>query len=315
MRLILIKIASIILILLLIDKLFGFFFYNYVFKKTLSGELSGGSLHYLIEKKKNVDFIIFGSSRAKHQIDPELISNLNGQGYNAGINGVGGVIYASVMMEIVLKAGSKPKVLILQLDSKHFLKSNENKPMKEINALYPFLSQSLFLRQYVEHSGWREKVLSNSDIYRYNSKAYISIVNYFKRNRIKDNNGFIPLEGNLDTLKLVKPVNNQINPEDFYDLKLKALKNVINTCKENNIKLYIVFPPEFIESINDKDFYNNKLKVFIYKESNSVRVIDMSNIKNLKGLSGPENWKDEDHFNGVGASKFSKSLNDSLAIY
>ncbi len=314
MRSILVKTISIIFILIVIDKVFGFFFDNYIFKKTISGE-RGGSLNYLLQRQKKIDYVIFGSSRAKHQINPEVLSNIDGKGFNAGINGLGGPIYCSVAMELILKAGIKPKALIFQLDSKHFLKSHIHEPIKEISILYPFLSESVFLREYVEQSGWKEKVLSNSDIYKFNSKFYYLFFNYLKRNQVKDNNGFVPLIGYLDTSMIVKSVPREPMLEDFSDIRLKALENIINICHNNNIALYIVLPPNFREITNDEGFYNNKLKTFIYKKSRVVRIIDMSDIKAFNDLRNPENWKDEGHLNEAGANKFSHYLNDSLSVH
>ncbi|MFD0878348.1 hypothetical protein ACFQ1A_29555, partial [Massilia pinisoli] len=63
MRAILLKVITIVIILIVIDKGFGALFNNFIFKKTISGE-RGGSLNYLLERKKNIDFVILGSSRA-----------------------------------------------------------------------------------------------------------------------------------------------------------------------------------------------------------------------------------------------------------
>ncbi|GAB3508406.1 hypothetical protein [Emticicia fontis] len=311
MRAILLKVITIVIILIVIDKGFGALFNNFIFKKTISGE-RGGSLNYLLERKKNIDFVILGSSRAKHHINPDSLFNINGEGFNAGINGAGGVIYCSVALEVILKRGINLKTVILQLDSRQFIESNNC--VKEMSAIYPFLSESSFLRDYVEQSGWKEKILSNSDFYKFNSKYYFLIFNFFNRNKVKDDNGFSPLGGSLDTSKIINLPLKKIKYESFSDIRLEALKNIISICKKNVIKLYIVLPPNFKELNNEESFYNNILKSSIYQKANFVRVIDMSNIKSFNDLRSPENWKDGGHLNEIGANKFSSYLNDSLLI-
>ena len=94
-----------ILFLIVIDFLFGYFFKKIVFDKTISGE-GGGNLNFLLQRKKKSDYFIFGTSRAVHHINPDFLTSLNGSGYNAGVNGVGSVVYNAAMLDIILRAGS-----------------------------------------------------------------------------------------------------------------------------------------------------------------------------------------------------------------
>ncbi|HMI79570.1 MAG TPA: hypothetical protein VK484_12305, partial [Ferruginibacter sp.] len=71
MKKILLYITIIAINLVVADRIFYYFFTNYVFAKTLSGD-TGGAINYSLQKKENVDCIILGSSRAKYLIDPAL---------------------------------------------------------------------------------------------------------------------------------------------------------------------------------------------------------------------------------------------------
>jgi hypothetical protein len=306
MRKILLSLMIFIAAFSITDRVFSYIFSNQIFSKTLSGE-SGGSLNYLLKRKSNVDFLILGSSRAKHQIDPALLTDVyNGNGYNAGINGVGTIVYNSVLLDILITNEVIPKVVILQTDKYQFGDSGE-KIGNEIVPLYPFLGQSTLLNSYLSHAE-RFKLLIHA--YRYNGKFLNILFNYFKRNSVADNTGYVGLNGEMNPANLLQsaPAINQ--KFAISDVKIKALRSIVTLCNQNNIKLIVVFPPVYNNVSFDREG-NNRLFAALNQEGVS-NLIDFANINDIPMLKPASFWKDVDHLNKNGAAIFSQKLNQTI---
>ena len=308
MKKILIFIACFFLLIFLLDRSINFVFEKYIFSKTFSGE-SGGNTNYLVKKKKDVKFIILGSSRAKNMINPAFITAFNTEGYNAGINGVGGILYMNALVDLILHNNTKPDYIVLQTDERDYRYKKVNSYNAQITPLYPYLNDSKVLQQYAASLGYQEKLKLQFKLYRYNGKFYNIITNYLKKDKNKEKDGYTPLKGtmnkeiDIDTVE----IETRLDP-----LKLAALDNIINVCKENKIKLFIVFPPSYQNGLYKEKNLNNLINVI--SSRHDVDVINMANVNNLKDLQENINWKDDAHLNYIGSDKFSQYLNDSIKI-
>lgn len=300
---ILITLSIFIALFLLTDRVFVYLFEKNIFSKTLSGE-SGGSINYLINKKHDSDFIILGTSRAKHQLDPALfVKRYKGNGYNVGVNGVGEIVYNSILLDILTKNNIHPKQVILQTDVYQFAE-NEN-IAHEVVPLYPFIKQSTLFNKYID---FKEKIKLYIHSYRYNGKLLNLVFNYFKRNTVVDNNGYIPLYNKLDPTRVtVKSVQKRTK---LSQAKLAAVQDIINTCNSNNIQLTVILPP-FYNNIgyNKEDVTNliNTLHKMGIKE-----VINLADCNSIPALKSAELWKDVTHLNNDGAQLLSEAINDRL---
>jgi hypothetical protein len=283
-------------------------FEKFIFNKTYSGE-SGGNLNYLFQKKKNISFLIAGSSRAKNMINPDSLKVLSGEGYNAGVNGVGGVLYMNALFELLLKKNIKPHYIILQTDVRDFSIKRTNGNRAEITRLYPFIDDSKILQQYSQHLGFEETLKLKLKLYRFNGKFYNIIINRFKNNGINYSNGFNALVGKM-TLMNENETIDELN--HFDSLKINALNNIINICEVNKIKLFIVFPPRY-KNVDEEEMHLSDLCSRL-KYKNECYIVDMIDINKYPDLQDQSNWKDEAHLNGFGANKFTAHLNDSIQI-
>lgn len=312
MQKILIKIFIILVAILVIDRSFTYFFKKKIFEKTISGE-GGGSINYIIEKKNNIDFLVMGSSRAKYQINPALLTNVyNGNGYNAGINGVGGIIYNSMLLHILINKGVTPKAIILQTDIFFFREVKNESLSFEISALYPFIGEVPALKSFVDHNaGFAENTLLLLHSYRFNGNMLSILFNYLKHRSVADNNGFESLQGTIvpNQFDIINRVNKKY---EYSTIKLNALAEIIETCKKNNIMLYVVFAPYF--KTTDVLQEENKVLTKILREHGNNKLLDFSDIYKIPSLQSSSLWKDENHLNSTGAGLFSKMLNDSLPV-
>ena len=302
------NIFLLVFVIIVIDISFGFFFKRYLFDKTISGE-SGGSLNFLLNKKQDVEYLVFGTSRAKHHIDPSLLTNLTGIGYNAGINGVGGIIYNTVLLDLCIQRNVKPKKIVLQLDVINFCEEPKNYNSSLI-FLYPYYNESKMLRQYVQRDGFKESFLAHSNLYRFNGKALNILFNYTKRNSIADNNGFVPLVEIMDTSGQ-NEIKTNYDPLKFESINFKALADFYSLCKKNSIKLYFVFTPSCKNCMFSPQL-DRQFSSYVVANMPDVTMINLSDIKTCIELSGFENWKDMTHLNQTGSAKFSQILNDQI---
>jgi len=311
MKKILIFISCFFLIIFLLDRSINFVFEKYIFSKTFSGE-SGGNTNYLFQKKKDAKFIILGSSRAKNMINTSLLTSFNCEGYNAGINGVGGILYMNALVDLMIHKKIIPEYIVLQTDERDYRYKKINTYHTQITPLYPYLDDSKILQDYALSLGYEEKLKLQFKLYRYNGKFYNIITNYLKKGKVKEPDGYSPLKG-------VMKKENEINESEevdmdlqFDSLKLDALKTIINVCKENKIKLFIVFPPSYKNGWY-KEQQVNKLIDLISQQS-QVEIINMADVHKFQDLQDNSNWKDGAHLNSTGTDKFTRYLNDSIKI-
>ncbi len=309
MKRILRNLVIIVLAVTAIDIAFGYFFKQVIFEKTVAGE-SGGNINYLLKNKKNADYVIFGTSRAIHHLDPDLLSSLPPHGYNAGINGVGSVIYNTALLDICLQHQMHPEAIILQLDALSFTTEipDFNSSLK---YLYPFYSDSKIMKDYVKKDGIKESLLVQSNLYTYNGKVLNILYNFFKRKAVVDHNGYEPLNQMIDTSIQSEPVSQDI-VLNMSSKNFVALQDFCTMCQSHSIKLIIVMPPYFRNRLYNATL-DRAFEKYLKEKCPRAYTVNLSNIDHCKDLQGYENWKDVAHLNSRGAAIFTKYVNDRLA--
>lgn len=299
-------------VLIITDRVLIYFFTKFIYANTISGE-GTGSVNYLLQKKKNIDFIILGNSRAKHQINPALLTNLyNGNGFNAGINGVGGIVYNNILLHLLLSKGLKPKTILLEADAYPYYTTKDEIVADELIPLYPFINESEVLRKYIkENTGYEEKFKLLFHSYRYNGMFFRVLFNYIRQQSVTDNNGFEGLLGTFDTTGFKVP-GDLSNPQLYSQLKLNTLVDIVQTCKANNIKLAVVFAPSYKNSLTLKK--GNDMMIELLRKNGVTAVYDFSAIETIPELYSNNLWRNATHLNKDGAVIFSQKLNAAMAV-
>jgi len=313
MRSILIKISLIITLLFIIDRSFYYFFKNKIFNNILSGQ-TGGYLNYLVKYKKNTDFLILGTSKAAKQINPAILFDGKLKGYNAGIQGIGEIIYNDILLDIAIKAGVKPKIILLQVDLFWFQNIKINN--KELIALYPFINCSERLKYYININTYEEKLKLIFKSYRFNGKVLNVIKNYLSPPDLSNDNGFHPSPhktvDSMNTVLSSKSVILNKTNLTIDTLRMNAVKNIINNCNNNHIKLIIFQTPSY-NNLLFNQFYNSTLRTEMETKLN-IPFIDFSNLPKPNSLQSPSLWRDAYHLNVNGAVILSNMLNDSIKL-
>jgi hypothetical protein len=309
MKKIIIHLVIFITAIMLVDRMGAYLFTRFIFSNTMSGD-SGGGVNYLLQKKKNIDFVILGSSRARHHIDPSLLTNVyNGNGYNAGIDGTGGIAYNAMLLHLMIEHNNHPKLVIIQIDPYPYFADGDENITNELLPLYPFLNNSKSLSEFIyEQIDYSKKFKLFFHSYRYNGKFLRVLYNYNKRNAVENNNGFEALNGTIDSTSFKKQTT--LNSNRYASIKLKALLDIIQTSKKNNITLAVVFPPTYNNNAFNKpvtDYITSLLK------QNGVKnIFDFADIEKIPALEHASLWKDAGHLNKNGAAIFSARLNDTM---
>jgi hypothetical protein len=298
------KIFIVIILLIIIDKIFSFFFTEYIFKQTISGE-SGGTLNYVINKKNNLDFLIIGPSRAKHGIDPTILTSLGTNGYNLGINGTT-VLNSLLILDILIKNNVKPKTLIVSADLSDYASDSTQLTLDQIKRVYPYDTD--LIREYVGRIGVKEQMKYFFSLYRFNRKILNIAYNFTKKDSVRDSTGYVGLPTIVDRPDL------KILSKDFIyngdGTNAEAMRRVQEICNKNNITLLVVFSPSY-----QNVFYNKKQQKIMlddFGKNNIINIIDLSDISTMPDLAKEQNWRDSIHFNDVGSQKFSVILNKEI---
>jgi hypothetical protein len=164
---------------------------------------------------------------------------------------------------------------------------------------------------YVTKLGAIEKYKAMLNLYKYNGKFFNIVFNYLRRNKIKPDNGFAPLNKILDASLNTKTYQTPYY-KGFSQLKIAALKNIAEQCSKNGISLYVVFAPYYNNGYFNKietDALLNQLSFLDKKQ-----LINIADINTVPLLKASNYWKDDRHLNKDGALLFSTLLNDSLLL-
>lgn len=291
MKKFLLKIVLFFAILLALDRLSGYVF-SYLSDNSKGGYT--GHYHYLVDKT-NEDILIFGSSRAIHHYNPKIITDSLGMTcYNCGQNGNGIVLFYGWWK--MISERYHPKMIIYDVTTDFdLLKGEDNHKylgwLKEAYDRHGI--KDIFLK--VDPS---EQYKMLSQMYRYNSKWHQIVADYIHPLYIVNDNGFFPLEGNIDPMKVRKNIN--IYSDYQYDnLKIELMKRFVEELGETQI-VFVVSPT--IYGQNEKRLKPIKK---ICQEYN-IPLYDYSN--KSKYVHNAYYFKDGSHLNAVGADEFTKDF-------
>ncbi len=257
---------------------------------------------YVIDST-DADILIFGSSHANYSYDPEIFEEeLPHTCYNAGRAGCF-TLYNYAVFKMVI-GRYKPKLIIFEINPATLEYSLIE--YDRLSLLLPYYKEHPELKSIIGLRGPLERVKFISSIYPYNSFIIQIIAGNRKhiKGGDKDYKGYVPhnevmTHREIDTLI--------ISTGNIDGNKINALKDIISTCKQEEIDLVFVYSPVW-RIINDR-VYNVQLAELCHM--NNVLYLDMSNHPAF--INNPEYFCDINHLNNEGASLFSRLIVDSLS--
>ena len=242
--------------------------------------------HNIFDEKSDV--IIMGASQAKHHYDPRIFTDSLGmKAYVAAQDGID-VIQNYIYLKAIFDR-KPPKVVILEVYPAYLDGSMKHR----ISNLNMWYGLSKPVTEYFDsQSSWQERLKLKSNLYVYNG-----LLQHLVRMKIRAENaidGYVPMTGRY---KGEFFTNNKFtsDPEE-----LKYLDKIVDLCKNNGSRLFMVRSPIFL--IND--VYNAWLTDYCKKKK--LTLLNHSADKEL--TDHPELFREMLHLNKDGADKFSKIL-------
>lgn len=243
------------------------------------------------------EILIFGSSRAQHHYDPEIIINETGMScYNTGMGGYGLFYNYALLNELVAK--HKPKIVILDLSSNVIVDPKS------------FLKLNIFMPYYFDYLSFSEIMKLDPDFSRFKTifKTYVynsTLYDYIRTAIPHDNqgNGYRGLLPKLDTTTF-KPM--RLSPhETFGNIKKTYLNKFINTAIQHNIRLICIVSPTY-EKFDVHNRIIGEMERII--KAKDVEFYDYSDFDKL--YKKPEYFKDQLHMNVHGVEIFSREVSN-----
>jgi hypothetical protein len=257
-------------------------------------------LELILEGKMNKQLLIFGSSRAQHDIYADIIQEeLTLSTYNLGYRG-SNIAFQLFLLEKVLKHNEKPEIVLLTVDD-----DSEFLPEKTLQFRYDKLN-SLIKYQEITMDLIQQKQISP-----FASILYCARIGWNQFSEIKKPTKFDQWTVNGSTLldSSATGFKGIYRKKNKYDKKLEILKNLIaftkfqEICKAKKIQLVVLIPPNF-ETQN---------AVFANRISNLI--IDKKTIflnQERTDFLSSSLFYDESHLNKKGAILYTNKIIERL---
>lgn len=298
MKRLLFYIFSVVAVVVITDVLFGFFA-NYQKKKGFKGDYK--PVEYVM-KHCDEDALIMGSSVVLNSVKPLVIEDsLKLTCFNAGANGQT-IIYYRTMLNCILKRYT-PKIIILGIRPTEF----QDEKILRYNLLVPYYHTGYSeIDSVLESSSSYEHFFLKSNLYRYNTIWFRILLSNFIGENDMSEKGFISHDKPMSL-----PVLTESNPIKYVsDNKKCILQDIINTCKSNNIKLFIFTPPTYCK------FTSVPMTINTLQEICSKNDIPYFNDVNDDNFMMHVDWfYDTSHLNKYGAEIYSKILAGRIKHY
>lgn len=239
--------------------------------------------------KKSADVLILGSSTANHHYNSKMMEDSLGMSvYNSGLDGRD-MIYFDVVLQSTMER-QIPKYVILDISSVHLNGSWINR----ISDTKLYYGQNVPVTNYYnKETDWQQKFKLCSALYRYNKTfSYLIRVKLDAPNVL---NGYAPLVGNREGFE--REYDNSFVP----DVKeLTHLNNIVDLCKKNKAKLFLVQSPQALDNVA----FDEWIKIFTSKNG----IILLQENMDVYYYDNPTLFYDGSHLNSQGADVLTRRI-------
>ena len=264
--------------------------------------------------KLTTEVAVLGTSRAETHYNPKLIENSTGfKAYNLGLSGTPYTVL-KIRWDAYIKRNLAPKVLILDLDASS---------LKTTRTLFnkfqylPYLKTEAyrsFAKEY-DSDYYKERFIP---LFKYRGtemKIYRKAKMLFDNSLCSDSyKGHIShdkewIEKDYQHFKRIMEEDQKRTSYDLsiYNEGFSVLEEIISDCKKNNIKLYFIWSPSYIEShafeAPYKKYVDSMLTQISLREN--IKYVNFSNDSICYNKS---NFYNSSHLNSKGATKFTKKI-------
>ena len=293
MKRFIIRILAFLLLMFIVDRGVG------LGMKYMQEHAKGGYIghHNKIIHHSDEDVLIFGSSRAIHHYDSQIIKDSLGMScYNCGQNGNGIVLFYGWWQ--LMKDEHIPKYVIYDVAPRFdFLAGEDNhKYLGWLRSEYDNDS----IKAIFEDIDSTEKYKMQSMMYRYNSNFLQNIVDFVHPIFKIKSNGFLPLKGEIDEMKINKERKEASHPE-IDSLKLGLIEKLVVDMKKHDVQIVFVASPLWYGRVDSQ--FDALKKVC---QQHNIAFYNFSNAS--KYVKNNRYFRDGSHMNARGADEFTRDL-------
>jgi len=248
----------------------------------------------------DADIVIIGSSRGQNAYVPAMLRDSINQYvgrnyslYNGAIEGK--TVYASACTIESILARYSPKLIVFDITQRECSGARK----KEMDYSIVNYHNNEYVKQYVDRLGVRERLLAQSNLYRYNRKL-VGILASFSQPGTKD--GYKPKFNRMKEVSNEEAaIEKSAIPMDAYCAK--SVAHVMKLAKDKGILLVMAFSPMF--SPNDRN--DDMLELCSQYYTPCVDCYD-SETFNMH----PEYFNDPIHLNDDGAHLYTKMFFETI---
>ncbi len=275
-------------ILFLLDTLLGHSF-DYLLSRQRSGMFYRAN--YIIKSCKE-EVLVFGSSRASHHYNPDILGKrLDASFYNCGQDAQG-LVYSCAMITAVVNR-YKPKLVIIDINPTEFTTSEVGK----LNILLPYHTNPVFQR-FISYNGKSERLKLMSGIYPYNSQFGALLLGLDQKRELSVISGYLPLQGSYKG----GPALITERSADIKSIKIELLEEVLTMLENKDIPSLLVTSPVYGKVLN------NVTDSICKSLANKYLHTSFISFCNNNKYSSRSLFKDNYHLNSSGAIVFSNEL-------
>jgi hypothetical protein len=263
----------------------------------------------LFSGKVNADLVVLGASRAWVQISPRILdSALHMNTYNLGMDGAT-LRLQYERFKIYLKYNKKPKYVIQEVGYTSTLVKNDE--LQKPSQYLPYLSDPdvwRIVRSYKSELNFLDRYFP---LYKYNNEFVVAkegIMSYFGRGvKAVKYKGYQGQDKQWDSsfhnFLMTNPQGAAwpVDPQ-----AVSAFREYLDFCRDNGIKVIIVYPPAFIQSM---DYVKNKDEILgVFNSLSAEYHIPFHNYMYDSLNYSRDNFYNSQHLNRQAAEKFSCKL-------
>jgi hypothetical protein len=294
------NIGLFVLLVFILDRSASFFL-EHIYRKNKDINIIS---HYL--NMSAPEILILGNSQVQQNIDPGFLKKRSySLGFAASELGL-----QETLLDLIIKKGKKPEVLLLNVDPSFFTKSVKYNGT-DVKFIKYYYDKDESVRYHIDAISPFERLKYIFDVYRFNGIFFYTLKRgltgespaYFK-------NGYLPIQPDISDSLRVSNSDRVIPPgEEFDSLKLVYLDHIIEQCKKDNIRLICYTSSLFGKyRLSNLSVSKQLQNYFSLKEVPYINYVSNT----IKELNHPGYWNDPLHMNKMGTDIQSKDIQEKL---
>lgn len=299
----LLKVLALVCLICFISDKIIFCIVNRISDNVYTGQAIG-KLNLFLKIKENKKLLIFGSSRANHNINPTA---LEANSFNMGVDGRN-IAYATALIKTI--ETRETQTLLIQIDPESVFSGNYNgEDIKLLackyhrNAVIKTEMDKLDMVNPFQHYFWSIA---------YNNKIIGIVKNHWHPSyNYRLYNGYDPYDVDESQEKIFSKILSQNKIAECQDsvtvnkLCYNYLLDLKDFAKANNKKLIFFTSPVYNDHCK-KDNYE------LVKLANEINIIYLDFTDLFQKNNSRSLWKDEIHLSRIGAERFTSILKEKL---